>query len=100
MSILVKGMTAEQLLDVFQLARIGANNCMIGHGVVATELPDHGDLIDRDETAHEMWMKECYECNRVYVNNGCKGCSVTRMINVILCAETAPAVIPAERNEE
>ena len=64
------------------------------------ELPDHGDLIDRDETAHEMWMKECYECSRVYDNNGCKGCAVTRMINVIACAETAPSVIPAERSEE
>ena len=64
------------------------------------EIPDHGDLIDREKTAHEMWMKECYECSRVYDNNGCKGCAVTRMINVIACAETAPAVIPAERSEE
>ena len=64
------------------------------------EIPDHGDLIDRDEAAHEMWMKECYECSRVYDNNGCKGCAVTRMINVIACAETAHTVIPAERSEE
>lgn len=75
MSILIKGMTAEELLDVFQWARTGANNCMIGHGVVAMELPDHGDLIDRDK----VWVRTMDYCD---------------LEEAIL---KAPVVIPAER---
>lgn len=26
------------------------------------EVLDHGDLIDRDEMAHEIWSAHCYEC--------------------------------------
>lgn len=40
MSLLIKGITPEELLRVFEWARIGANNCMIGDGVIVTELPD------------------------------------------------------------
>ena len=73
MSILIDGMTAKQLDDVFSWARIGANNCMIGYGVTATELPDHGDLIDRDAlNATDSWE---------WIRHG------------------APVVIPAERSE-
>ena len=49
MSVFIDGMTASELLEVFKLARIGANNCMIGHRTVIRQLPDHGDLIDREE---------------------------------------------------
>ena len=55
MSILIKGITPEELLRIFEWARIGANNCMIGNGVVATELSDHGDLIDRNSLSREMY---------------------------------------------
>lgn len=87
MSILIKGMTAKELLDVFQWARTGANNCMIGHGVVATELPDHGDLIDRDELLKiKPWdWEECdpyeVECAKVTI-------------------KAQPVIIPAEGSED
>lgn len=84
-SILIKGMTAEQLLDVFEWARIGANNCMIGHGVVATELPDHGDLVDVD------LLKA--ECKEPYVWWETE----TQMADIL---KDAPVVIPAERGED
>lgn len=68
MSILIKGMTAEELLDVFQWARIGANNCMIGYGVVATELLDHGDLIDIDSMLDDFSELRDYDfASREYV---------------------------------
>ena len=90
MSILIKGMTAEELLDVFQWARTGANNCMIGHGVVATKLPDHGDLVDRDvveRLAVEIWMRN---------SNGDD--AMQELIHKL--REEVPAVIPAERSED
>ena len=57
MSVFIDGMTASELLEVFKLARIGANNCMIGHRTVIRQLPDHGDLIDRDALKEP---KGCY----------------------------------------
>jgi hypothetical protein len=86
MSILIKGITPAELLRVFEWARIGANNCMIGNGVVATELPDHGDLIDRDALKEDMADK----------------CDCETWVGIeaaIKCADSAPVVIPAERSE-
>lgn len=86
MGILIKGITAGELLRVFELARIGANNCMIGHGVVATELPDHGDLIDRDALFDDNswdWFNEW-------------GSTVNKQAQLVA---DAPAVIPAERSK-
>lgn len=88
MSILIKGMTAKELLDVFQWARIGANNCMIGYGVVATELPDHGDLIDRDEAADDACL--------IWGRNSSGDDAVQEIIEHL---REMKAVIPAERSE-
>lgn len=88
MSVLIKGMTAEELLDVFQWARTGANNCMIGHGVVAMELPDHGDLIDRDALKGKTeFIGDAF--------SGRGGFAVWG--DDVL---DAPVVIPAERSED
>lgn len=61
MSLYLEGIKAEELLDVFQWARIGANNCMIGLGVVATELPDNEDLFDKDVHARKVGEWDMFE---------------------------------------
>lgn len=77
MSVLIKGITAKELLDVFEWARTGANNCMIGRGVIATELPDHGRLVDVD-VMERMFLKAT---------------------GVSISFNGVPTVIPAERSE-
>lgn len=94
MSILIKGISAGELLRVFEWARIGANNCMIGHDVIATELPNHGDLIDRDEAAHEVWLIRCEECGAA--EWACESCDNGTAMKRVM---DAPVVIPAERSE-
>lgn len=97
MSILIRGMTPEQLLDVFSWARIGANNCMIGDGVTAIELPDHGDLIDRDALNREMYH-EAFETDSA-LQKWDSGCWI-RYKMFEKHRDAAPVVIPAERREE
>lgn len=70
MAILIKGMTPEQLMDVFSWARIGANNCMIGDGVTAIELPDppnsddlYIDLVKRGKWVLFDGRYYCSECD-------------------------------------
>ena len=47
--ILIRGYKAkEQIEEIIQEARYAANNCMIGSGLEIVELPEHGELIDRD----------------------------------------------------
>ena len=96
MSLLIKGLTAKELLNVFEWARTGANNCMIGHGVIATELPDHGDLIDRDVVVARLADRskrliETYGENDEYVN------CLSEVLEGLGCDDV---VIPAERSEE
>lgn len=95
MSILIKGLTAKELLDVFEWARTGANNCMIGHGVVATELPDHGDLVDRDEFIgrQQSWAL------LIAMGHGDDDEWVKCIGEVCDHLYDAPVVIPADRSE-
>ena len=39
-------------------------------------VPDHGDLIKRDEMAHEVWCKHCYECEPGEIEEHCESCVV------------------------
>lgn len=48
MSILIRGWKMEDWEELVKMARIGANNAMLGVNTVVEELPPHGDLIDRD----------------------------------------------------
>lgn len=48
MSVLIKGITKSDFENILTEARYGANNCMLGNGVEAIELPPHGRLIDAD----------------------------------------------------
>lgn len=99
MSILITGITAKELLDVFKWARYGANNCMIGQGVIATELPDHGDLIDRDALRKEWKFSEsCNRCERDAYR--CQYYEEMSPMDVCGMLDDAPVVIPAERSED
>ena len=56
------------------------------------ELPDHGDLVDRDELMMKMWEASAYAPNH---------CSwVNARVVFAKDIEDAPVVIPAERSEE
>ena len=48
MGIYISNISPEHLEWVFEMARIGANNPNVGRYVVAEQVPDHGDLIDRN----------------------------------------------------
>lgn len=58
-------------------------------------VPDHGDLIDRDELAHEMWLKFCENCIRAG-EDMCNFCTDKQYIDLIV---NYPATISAERSE-
>lgn len=56
------------------------------------EIPDHGDLIDRDELMMKMWEASAYAPNH---------CSwVNARVVFARDIEDAPVVIPAERSED
>lgn len=95
MSVLIKGITAKELLDVFEWARTGANNCMIGHGVIATELPDHGDLIEKEYVIGSA----CSGRIRALPTTE-DGEDWIRVEEVRQSIKSAPVIIPAERSEE
>lgn len=59
------------------------------------EVPQHGDLIDRDELAHEMWLKFCENCIRAG-EDMCNFCTDKQYIDLIV---NYPATISAERSE-
>lgn len=67
------------------------------YGCPLVELPDHGDLIDRDEYRRAAGLAvKCEECSRknyaaVFI------CQMARECGLL---DNALAVIPAERNEE
>lgn len=56
---------------------------------------DHGDLIDRDELAHEMWLKFCENCIRAG-ENMCDLCTDKPYIDLIV---NYPAIISADKEE-
>lgn len=95
MSVFIKGISAGELLRVFEYARIGANNCMIGRGVIATELPDHGDLIDRDKTVKAI---EALISARLEWKSAARE-QISGLDAAICAVMDAKKVIPAERSE-
>ncbi len=69
---------------------------MIGNGVVATELPDHGDLIDIDKLNDAMYH-EAFETDSNW-QKWDSGCWI-RYKMFERQRDSAPVVIPAERSE-
>ena len=115
MSILIKGVNMPQNETYLDLVITADGNvCCYDHegvGVAkAVELPDHGDLVDRDAfiKVHREYL--CTDCvKRKGVKNGrmrmlyeiggvpCRACGVEDMFEYL---DDAPVVIPAERSEE
>lgn len=102
MSVLIKGV---KLTDCWNCPCVDGEYCecnVLGKAIKSVrgrlddcpliELPDHGDLIDRDKLKHGL----CVECT-LYPDN-CLGenCDWGSIYHI----EHAPAVIPAERSEE
>lgn len=115
MSILIKGLKMPKEYEFIDII-------ITGDGVVreyytdkvdievaeAVELPDHGDLIDRDKFVAEKREQFCADCYKrkssktgrfVYEIGDCvcRACDMDDMLDYI---EEAPVVIPAERSEE
>lgn len=62
------------------------------------ELPDHGDLIDRDELKAALGITD-WECEKCQWG-GQFGCEREDFSDACFFLENAEAVIPAERNED
>lgn len=101
MSVLIKGLNIKPCKDGFDgkgLVIIGYDDKLyaVAHEQIIP-LPDHGDLIDRDEYRRAAGMAvKCEECSRkqyaaLFI------CPVARECGEI---DRAPAVIPAERSKE
>ena len=62
-----------------------------------TEILPHGDLIDRDAVAHEIWLKHCEECSWERLHSPiCSLCPVEDDLDII---EQFPKVIEEEGEE-
>ncbi len=62
------------------------------------ELPDHGDLIDRDALKADLGITD-WECDKCQWG-GLFGCKRDDFSDACFFLENAEAVIPAERSEE
>lgn len=92
MSVLIKGITLDDFI------RYGGEYAAYLDGTGCTvELPDHGDLIDRDEFSCAMYH-EAFEVNSP-MQKWESGCWIRyKMFERLI--DSAPVVIPAERSEE
>ena len=64
----------------------------------AVDLPDHGDLIDRDALRNEMRLSEsCSRCERDAYR--CQYYEEMTVMDVCERIDDAPVVIPAEKSE-
>ena len=64
MSILIKGISKDCFNDILTLARYGANNAMVGHGLEVVEMSDRGILIEDPEA----YIKELNEALRLLLD--------------------------------
>ena len=97
MSILIKGMKMPKegfsvVVDLWNNGKAYVYGTGNAEMYEAIELPDHGDLIDRDKLKHGF----CVECT-LYPDN-CLGenCDWGSIYHI----EHAPVVIPAERSKD
>lgn len=93
MSVLIKGLNIKPCKDGFGgkgLVIIGYDDKLyaVAHEQIIP-LPDHGDLIDRDELMMKMWGADAYASNQLSCN--------VRVV-FVRDIEAAPVVIPAERS--
>lgn len=102
MSILIKGMKMPEdtvmTINIWADGRVyilGKNPMMLHDAAV--EIPDHGDLIDRDELSAAMYH-EAFETDSK-MQKWDSGCWI-RYALFEKKRDAAPVVIPAERSEE
>ena len=92
MSVLIKGITLDDFI------RCGGEYAEYLDGTGCTvEIPDHGDLIDRDELSREMYH-EAFETDSK-LQKWDSGCWIRYMM-FEKHRDAAPVVIPAERSED
>lgn len=103
MSILINGLKApkddESMIIV--LVREEAIDCYDGYGTKiaeAVELPDHGDLIDRDALMDGWWhLKDAVKYGNKNSEQLHHSYSTMMMYEIADEIDDAPVVIPAER---
>lgn len=99
MSLLIKDIYLPQNETYLDLVITADGNvCCYDHEGVsvakAVELPDHGDLIDRDALMFDTEERYCTGCDS-YRGLRCRACWVDDMHGELV---DAPVVIPAERS--
>jgi hypothetical protein len=122
MSILIKGLHKPDENHGCPFVDVEYGYCLVDLGVTGNgekcermkdrcpliELPDHGDLIDRDKFVAEKREQFCADCSKrkspktgrfVYEIGDCvcRACDIDDMLDYI---EDAPVIIPAERSEK
>lgn len=104
MSVLLKGLTmprdGERLkVWVYANGQVIVDKRTYYEEYEAVELPDHGDLIDRDALRNEMRLSEsCSRCERDAYR--CQYYEEMTVMDVCERIDDAPVVIPAERREK
>lgn len=104
MSILIKGITKSDFENILTEARYGTNNCMIGNGVEAIELPPHGRLSDADVLFREISKRTnaAYEWRKKATDEDIKAradATYMAFVEVALTISKLPTIIEAEEGE-
>lgn len=88
MSLLIKNWSIADWKELLELAKIGANNAMIGEFTEVEEVPPHGRLIDADA------LNNSFDPSDFWNPDAEDNCFAA--IHVVNCA---PTIIPAEEGE-
>lgn len=104
MSVLIKGLAIPSDGERLKVLIAANGQVIVSKGTYyeeyeAVELPDHGDLIDRDAMRKDWKFSDsCNRCERDAYRCQCH----EEMSTMDVCGmlDDAPVVIPAERSEE
>ena len=92
MSLLIKNWSIADWKELLQLARIGANNAMMGEFTEVEEVPPHGRLGDLD-AAVELAIQYCPD------DDGSCSKADSDLRELLDEIESLPTIIPAEEGE-
>ena len=90
MGVYIKNWSLADWKELLKLAKIGANNAMIGEFTEVEEVSPHGDLIDRDALKAAICSRLCIKSEK-YLSP-----EEATIMNEIFAA---PTIIPAEEGE-
>ena len=88
MGIYIKHWSLADWKELLKWAKIGANNAMIGEFTEVEEVPQHGDLIDRDE------LDDWFYATPIFTSD--ENADVWKVIRLD-DIDNAPTIINAER---